>query len=218
MVRPMWRRLSSTGSSCFCAGRAGACLSRPACHLWRGMFELLFLVALLAWLFFSALEFVMSLPCAPTLVAAFLSVPLIAAWRYAGLVRSHRLGRVRPETKPVPPERFFWPLARRRLGLRFVAALLVAGIVWPIAVLWPADWSSGFVSLVGWLAGASAILASGEAFASGCLYLRASHWFDRCAPGFIGWARRLLYRISDNPEFLGEEPLPRQRPRREKVY
>jgi len=68
------------------------------------------------------------------------------------------------------------------------------------------------------VSGLFAILAAAEVFAAGSLYLRASHWFDRHAPGFVGWARRALYRLSDNDEFLGEEPMPREKRRREKVY
>ncbi|MFM5984996.1 MAG: hypothetical protein ACKO9I_06670, partial [Sphaerospermopsis kisseleviana] len=63
-----------------------------------------------------------------------------------------------------------------------------------------------------------AILALGEALACGWLYIRASHWFDRHAPSLVGWMRRMLYRISDNHEFLGEEPFPRERRHREKVF
>jgi hypothetical protein len=182
------------------------------------MLELLFLIALIAWLLFSALEFVLSLPCAPTLVAAFVLVPLLAIIRYTSLVRAHHLGRVQPGRRPVPPERFFWPLARRRIGLRFAAVFASAFVLWLIALLWPASFEASFPSLVGWAAGLSAIIALGETLASGCLYIRASHWFDRYAPNFVGWTRRLLYRLSDNHEFLGEEPLPRERRRREKVF
>jgi len=182
------------------------------------VFELLFLIALLAWLFFSALEFVLSLPCAPTLIAGFVAVPLLALIRYTALVRAHRLDRVRPGLEPVPPERFFWPVARRRIGLRVVAGSILASVLWPIAVLWPARGTVDFSSLMGWIAGFFAAVALGEALASGCLYVRASHWFDRHAPNFVGWVRRLLYRLSDNHEFLGEDPLPCERRHREKVF
>ncbi len=74
------------------------------------------------------------------------------------------------------------------------------------------------LSLAGWGSAFFAILAVAEALASGCLYVRASHWFDRHAPNFVGWTRRLLYRLSDNHEFLGEAPLPREQRRREKVF
>jgi len=182
------------------------------------VFELLFLVAFVAWLAFSALEFALSLPCAPTLLAAFLFVPLLSVARYSALVRAHRLARAGGAARPVPPERFFWPLSRRQLGVRLGVASFCALASWPVAVGSPAGLETGLPSLAGWIAGALAILSSGEVVAAGCLYVRASHWFDRCAPNFVGWGRRLLYRISDNHEFLGEEPLPRERRRREKVF
>ena len=182
------------------------------------MFELLFFIALVAWLFFSTFEFVLSLPCAPTLIAAFVLVPLLAIARYAALVRAHHLERVRPGSQPVPPERFFWPLARRRIGWRFIASFTSALALWPVAVLWPAGRELSVSSVAGWITGVLAILALGETLACGWLYIRASHWFDRHAPSLVGWMRRMLYRISDNHEFLGEEPFPRERRHREKVF
>lgn len=182
------------------------------------MFELLFLVALVAWLFFSALELILSLPCAPTLIAAFIVVPLLTAVRYTSMVRVHHLARVRPGSRPVPPEKFFWPLSRRKIGLRLAVASVCALVLWPVALIWPARGSMEIISVAGWISGLFAILALGEALASGCLYVRASHWFDRHAPNFVGWTRQLLYRLSDNHEFLGEDPLPRERRRREKVF
>ncbi|MFM8655573.1 MAG: hypothetical protein ACKOD5_00340, partial [Chthoniobacterales bacterium] len=73
-------------------------------------------------------------------------------------------------------------------------------------------------SVAGWISGLFAMLALSEALASGGLYVRASHWFDRHAPNFVGWTRRQLYRLTDNHEYLGEDPLPRERRRREKVF
>jgi hypothetical protein len=182
------------------------------------VFELLFLIAFVAWLFFSTLEFVLSLPCAPTLIAAFALVPLLAFVRYAALVHTHHLERVRPGTQPVPPERFFWPYARRRIGSGFIASFASALAFWPFALLWPANAALSVSSLAGWITGALAIVSLGEALACGWLYIRASHWFDHHAPSLVGWMRRMLYRFSDNHEFLGDEPLPRERRLREKVY
>jgi len=185
---------------------------------WGGMLELLFFIAFVAWLFFSTLEFVLSLPCAPTLIAAFALVPLLAIARHAAVVRAHHLERLRSGSQPVPPERFFWPLARRRIGLRLGTAFVCALVSLPVALLWPAGSELSMTSLAGWISGALAIVSLGEALACGWLYIRASHWFDRHAPSFVGWARRMLYRISDNHEFLGEEPLPHERRHREKVF
>ena len=35
------------------------------------------------------------------------------------------------------------------------------------------------------------------------IYVRASHWFNRMAPWAVGLCRNALYRLSENPEFLG---------------
>ncbi|MEY3479489.1 MAG: hypothetical protein RIQ71_264 [Verrucomicrobiota bacterium] len=182
------------------------------------MLELLFFIAFVAWLFFSTLEFVLSLPCAPTLIAASALVPLLAIARHAALAREHHLERLRPGSQPVPPERFFWPLARRRIGLKLGTAFACATVFWPVAVIWPAGSELNMTSLAGWISGALAIVSLGEVLACGWLYISASHWFDRHAPSFVGCARRMLYRISDNYDFLGEEPLPHERRDREKVY
>lgn len=182
------------------------------------MFELLFLIALVAWLFFSALEFVLTLSFAPTIIAAGILVPLLSLLRWHALVRAHGLLRLAPRTRPVPPERFYWLRSRRRLGRRIGIVLFVALFSWPVACLWPAELSADGSSLAGWLFGVLAIFAAAESCAACLLYLRASHWFDRHAPRFVGLVRRALYRLSDNHEFLGEEPLPRDKRRREKVY
>jgi hypothetical protein len=197
-------------------GRRLACAASSADH-WD-VFEILFIIALAAWLFFSTMEFVLTLPFAPTLIAAMIFVPLLTVLRWRALVRTHRLSRLHPHTRPVPPERFYWPSQRRRIGKRLAVASLLSLLLWPVACLCPAGATADWSSLVGWVSGLFAILATAEMFAAGSLYLRASHWFDRHAPGFVGWARRALYRLSDNHEFLGEEPMPREKRRREKVY
>ncbi|MGA0175104.1 MAG: hypothetical protein ACO3YO_03395 [Chthoniobacterales bacterium] len=182
------------------------------------MFEILFIIALAAWLFFSAMEFVLTLPFAPTLIAAVILVPLLAVVRWRALVRAHRLSRLHPTTRPVPPERFYWPAQRHRIGKRLAVAFLLSFLLWPVACLCPAGATADWPSFIGWTSGLFAVLATAEMLAAGSLYLRASHWFDRHAPRFVGWIRRGLYRLSDNHEFLGEEPFPVERRRREKVY
>jgi hypothetical protein len=95
---------------------------------------------------------------------------------------------------------------------------LVTLLAWPLALWQPAQWSIGHESITGWIAGAIGIIALSEACAATWLYVRASQRFDHLAPVAVGWLRRGLYRISDNHEFLGEEPLPRQKRARESVY
>jgi hypothetical protein len=182
------------------------------------MFELLFIIAVLAWLFFSALESVLSLPCAPTIVAAFVAVPFVLLLRYRTLLKFHGLQRVEQAGRPVPPEKFYWPAGRKKLGWRLVVATCVVVSVWPVALIYPARWHADGASIIGWISGLIAIVTLSESLAAGWLYVKASHWFDRRAPGFVGWIRRALYRFSGNHEFLGEEPLPGEKRRREKVY
>jgi hypothetical protein len=95
---------------------------------------------------------------------------------------------------------------------------LVALIAWPLALGQPARWSISQESITGWIAGAIGIITLSEACAAIWLYVRASQRFDHLAPVAVGWLRRGLYRISDNHEFLGEEPLPRQKRARESIY
>lgn len=182
------------------------------------MFELLFIVALIAWAVISVLQYLAGLPAAPTLLAAALLVPAVGFWRIRVLARRNHIAFVRERRRPLPPERFYWPALRRRLGWWTIGCSLVATIAWPVALVWPARWASDPASAAGWIAAAAGIVALAEAAAGAWLYVRASQRFDHLAPAALGWLRRALYRLSDNHEFLGEEPLPRQRRVRESVY
>jgi hypothetical protein len=182
------------------------------------MFELLFIVALVAWGVISVLQYLAELPAAPTLLAAALLVPPLAAWRIRALARQKRIDFVRAHRHPLPPERFYWPTTRRRLGWRTLLCTAVASVAAPAAILWPASWSVDPASVSGWLAALIGIASLAEAAAGAWLYVRASQRFDHLAPSAVGWLRRGLYRLSDNHEFLGEEPLPRQKRVRESVY
>lgn len=182
------------------------------------MFELLFIVALVAWGVISVLQYLAELPAAPTLLAAALLVPTLAAWRVRVLASQGRIDFVRTRRRPLPPERFYWPTTRRRLGWRTLVCAAVAAIACPIAIAWPANWSAAPASIAGWIAALIGIASLAEAAAGAWLYVRASQRFDRLTPTALGWLRRGLYRLSDNHEFLGEEPLPRQKRVRESVY
>jgi hypothetical protein len=182
------------------------------------MLELLFIVALIAWVVVSTLQYLAGLPAAPTLLVAAILLPLLALWRSRVLARQGGIYFVRSRRRPLPPERFYWPATRRKLGRRAIASVLVTVLVWPLALGQPARWSIDQESITGWLAGAIGIIALSEACAAIWLYVRASQRFDKLAPVAVGWLRRGLYRISDNHEFLGEEPLPRQKRARESVY
>lgn len=184
------------------------------------MLELLFLVAMVSWAVISLLQYLAGLPAAPTLLAAAVAMPLLAWWRTHRLARTGWLNppRRRGGPRPLPPERFYWPATRRWLGRRTAMASLLAAALWPVALLWPAPLSWQAVALAAWTIAALAIAALAEAAAGLWLYVKTSQRFNRQTPGVIGWLRRGLYRLSDNHEFLGEEPLPREKRARESVY
>jgi hypothetical protein len=182
------------------------------------MFELLFIVALVAWLAINCLEYLAGLPAAPTLAAAALIWPFLVVWRTRVLARSGRIEFVRSRRRPLPPERFYWPATRRRLGWRAALGSAAGAIAWPVALGWPARWAVDTASITGWISAVIGILAVAEAVAGAWLYVRASQRIHHLAPTALGWLRVGLYRLSDNHEFLGEEPLPRQKRVRESVY
>lgn len=180
------------------------------------MFELLFIVAFVAWLTFSFIEYLAGLPAAGTIFTAAFAVPLLAAWRSRRWQKRRLLTFLRRAGKPLPPHRFYWPRTRRLLGWTMAWSLIIAAAAWPVALTWPAR--PAVDTLPGWGAGFLAILATSEFLACASLYLRASQRFNKLKPGFIGWMRRALYRLSDNHEFLAEEPLPRRRRAKESIY
>ena len=184
------------------------------------MLELLFLVAMVSWAVISLLQFLAGLPAAPTLLAAAVIVPPLAFWRTHCLARTGWLNPPRRHgaPRPLPPERFYWPATRRWLGRRTVAAALFATAAWPVAIIWPAPLAWQASAVTAWVVAAAAITALAEAIAGLWLYVKTSQRFNRQTPGVIGWLRRGLYRLSDNHEFLGEEPLPREKRERESVY
>jgi len=183
-----------------------------------GMLELLFVVALLSWVAIHILLYLAALPAAATLLAGTILIPLLAWWQARALTRRPALALLRTRRRPIPPERFYWPHTRRRLGWRLLGSTMLALAAWPVALAFPAQAGGDAASLIGWASGALAILASAEAIAALRVYVMASQRFDRLKPDLVGWLRQGLYRLSDNHEFLGEEPLPREKKQRESVY
>lgn len=184
------------------------------------MLELLFLVAMVSWAVLSLLQYLAGLPAAPTLLAAAVLVPPLAFWRTRRLAR---IGWLTPPRRhgtprPLPPEQFYSPATRRWLGRRTAIAAIAAAALWPAAILWPVPLSWHGLALAAWTVAATSIAVLSEALAGLWLYVRTSQRFNRQTPGLIGWLRRGLYRLSDNHEFLGEEPLPREKRARESVY
>jgi hypothetical protein len=183
------------------------------------MLELLFLVAIISWGVIGVVQYLAALPAAPTLLAATLLVPVLALARVRRIARRRNIALAKDRRRaPLPPERFYWPATRRWLGRRTILAGGLAAAAWPAAIIWPARSVFDAASLTGWIAAFFAITALAEAAAGLWLYVKTSQRFNRQTPGLVGWLRRGLYRLSDNHEFLGEEPLPREKREREAVY
>ncbi len=189
------------------------------------MVEILFVLGLLGLLVVYTFEFLASLAAAPTLLAAAFLVPLLGAWDYVhavhvmhleGLHEKARAGG-RRRREPVPPERFYWVLNGSRLRRQLAASLPIAVVAWALALRCPADLSLEPEALAGWGFGAISIVSTARLGARSILYWQASQWFDQMSPRVVGLYRRTMYRLSENPEFLGEEN-PHHRERQDSIY
>ncbi len=166
------------------------------------MFEILFIFGLLGLLVGTAWEYLASLAAFPTILTAFAAVPLLAYADYLTTVHRLELQGLNQARVPVPPERFYWGFYKSDLQqtLRWSSVLTV--FAWAAAIEWPAEISCEISSLIGWASGALAIAATARFVAHGVVYVRASQWFDQMAPWAVGFCRRTMYRLSDNPDFL----------------
>ncbi len=182
------------------------------------MFELLFLVALISWLGITILQFLAGLPAFPTIAAAAVLAPPLACWIFQSLRRRFELEWTAHRRRPLPPEAFYWQSRRPALLRLCLAGLLALPVVWTAALLWPVTWAEPWRHPWGWLAAPAAVFCTALTAASGWLYVSASQRHNRLAPCLVGLLRRGLYRLSDNHEFLGEEPLPAERKKRDAVY
>lgn len=181
------------------------------------MLEILFIFGAFGWLLGAACEYLSSLDAFPTILGAFLLVPLLACADYLEMLNRLELGGIHTRRAPVPPERFYWTIQRERL-LRALGWLVpVATTAWAAAIWWPAslDWNG--VSAAGWVAGLVAVASTARLTSTCAIYVRASRWFDKMAPWAVGVCRRTLYRLSDNPDFLAPEN-PERREREKSVY
>ena len=118
----------------------------------------------------------------------------------------------------MPPERFYWTLGRSQLrddvDLQQPRSAVIA---WAAAIKFPAAFEPTKSAIVGWTAGAVAIVASARFWSSVIAYVRASQWFDKMTPWAVGFCRRSLYRISENPDFLAPDN-PERREKEESIY
>ena len=90
-------------------------------------------------------------------------------------------------------------------------------VAWAAAVRWPASFELNPVSITGWLAGGWAMVATARFIASSVVYVRASQWFDKMAPWVVGFCRRTMYRLSENPDFLGPDN-PTRKEKEKSIY
>ncbi len=181
------------------------------------MLEILFIFGVIGWLMGMAWEYLSALQAFPTILVSFAAVPLVALTYYYETIHSSGLESIGQDRLPVPPERFYWSMRKSALAWQILGLAPLAVVCWAAALQYPAGSSVSTPSLVGWLAGAVAIYATGRLITACVVYVRASHWFDRMAPWAVGACRRALYKVSDNPDFL-DSSNPEKREKEKTIY
>ncbi len=174
------------------------------------MLEILFLIGVFGMGLVMAAEFIAQLDALPTLLVGALFVPVLYRVFYSTALVRYGLERLpaRARRRPVPPERFFWDLRRARLRARALGLALLAGGAWTVALRSPAAWSADGSSVLGWVAGFLAIVATADAAACGLVFMRASEWLDGTGSRWASRCRRVLSRMSGDRELLDPDPLP----------
>jgi hypothetical protein len=86
---------------------------------------------------------------------------------------------------------------------------------WYNAATLPASLAFDTESVVGWVNAVVGIAGSARFLSTSVLFVHAAQWFDSMSPSLIGFLRLLMYRLSDNYEYLGQR---KTDPEREKVY
>ncbi len=181
------------------------------------MMEILFLFGALGWLLGSCWEYLGTLDAFPTILVAFAAVPLISCADYLATLYRFELEGLDAKRGPVPPERFYWGIHKSQLRRSMAWSGPASVAAWAAAVQWPAAFVLNPVSITGWLTGAWAIVATARFIASSVVYVRASQWFDKMAPWAVGFCRRTMYRLSENPDFLGPEN-PTRKEKEKSIY
>lgn len=167
------------------------------------MLEILFIFGLIGLGLGMAWEYLSSLAAFPILIAGMFAVPLLSWADYLATLQRLALERLGRAEEPIPPERFYWNLRKARVLAALPLLALIAGVAWTVAIRSPADASPTAGSIIGWVSGAIAMGSTARLIAWSVIYVRASHWFNRMAPWAVGLCRNALYRLSENPEFLG---------------
>jgi hypothetical protein len=179
------------------------------------MVEVLGIFGFFSWLILVSYEWLSSLEVFPAIVSGTVLIPICALRDYRRLSRRYHLQGLASRREPVPPERFYWVINRRRLQLAMLWSGAVAIAGWSNAGWLPASWSLDSDSIVGWMNAGLGIFATGRFLSSTLLFIKAAQWFDAMRPNVIGLIRMLMYKLSDNYEFLGQR---KADPEREKVY
>jgi hypothetical protein len=179
------------------------------------MVEVLVIFGLIGCIFMAFLQWLSSFPVFPALVAGAILSPLLSIRDYDYLVRALKLQGHLSKRDPIPPERFYWPAQKRRLGRLFLLCVFVSLSAWCNAAILPASLEMNVPSVAGWLNTVAGILTLTRAISTGALYFRASQWFDASSPTVVGLLRQAMYKLSDNYEYL--RPTKRD-PEKEEVY
>lgn len=172
------------------------------------MFEILFIIGVMAWLMELLLEYLFPLPVFPTLLTALLSIPALTYLDYHIALTRQYLTGVEQERSPVPPEVFRWNLVRPHWKKQILASALILPLGW-LPIFWfPAQLEASFSSFIGWICGAIAIFSTSILFSRLTLYFRVAQWFDEMTPRIAGWFWNMMYRISGNHEYLPQKKEP----------
>jgi hypothetical protein len=179
------------------------------------MVEVLGIFGFLGWLFLVFCEWLSHLPVFPALVVGAVAVPILAVADFRKNLRKLQLPGLYANRDPIPPERFSWLLHRGWLQRSMGWSLVMAAVGWWNAASLPASLSFDLESIVGWLNAVIGMVGSARFFGASILFVHAAQWFDSMSPSLIGFLRLLMYRLSDNYEYLGQR---KTDPEREKVY
>jgi hypothetical protein len=179
------------------------------------MVEVLGIFGFLGWLVLVSYEWLSSLLIFPAIVTGTVLIPICTLRDYRWLQKRYHLQGLSGRRPPVPPERFYWEINRSRIQCAMLWSGTVAIAGWSNASWLPASWSLDSDSIVGWLNAGIGILAASRFLSASILFIKAAQWFDAMRPNVIGLVRMLMYKLSDNYEFLGQR---KADPEREKVY
>ncbi len=168
------------------------------------MVEILFLFGVSAWLLALVFEYLYTLPVFWSVVTALIAIPCVTAIDYQRSLRRQFLTGVEEDRAPVPPEVFRWKIIRPRWKKQIVFCLSLQPILWPLLFLSPARASLSWDSLLGWLTGFAAIVATSVLLSRLTLYFQVAQWFDQMTPRIAGWFWKMMYRYSDNMDYLPE--------------